>query len=53
MLPVKVIKECFIYIPETGLLVWRERPRSHFLCEAGYKSFNIKFPYKVAGSLDN
>jgi hypothetical protein len=25
-IPVKFLKECFEYNPETGILIWKERP---------------------------
>ena len=41
--------ECFTYVPETGDLVWKERPREHFATDAGHRSFNRTWPGKIAG----
>jgi hypothetical protein len=29
-IPVEFLRECFGYDPRTGVLTWRDRPRSHF-----------------------
>lgn len=43
---VEYLRECFDYDPETGILTWKERPRSHFSTDAGHKTFNSQ----VAGT---
>lgn len=51
-LPVSYLRECFDYNPESGELIWKIRPTSHF---RGYEStdggFNTKYSGKVAGSV--
>ena len=44
------VRECFDYNPETGVLRWKVRPRNHFKCEHGQRSFNSKLAGKEAGS---
>jgi hypothetical protein len=29
-IPIEFLKECFEYNPETGILIWKERPLHHF-----------------------
>lgn len=48
---VSYLKECFIYSPETGALIWKERPREHFSSDSGMKTFNKQFAGRVAGSI--
>lgn len=42
------LEECFNYNPETGELIWKERPREHFKSERGYKIFNTRFSGTIA-----
>ena len=44
------LHECFICDPVQGTLTWKERPRSHFDCDKGWRIFNRKFAGKGAGS---
>lgn len=50
-LPVEYLHECFNYHPETGELTWKQRPREHFKCAQGWKTFNTRSAGKVAGSM--
>jgi hypothetical protein len=43
------LKECFEYDEETGELIWKERPLSHFSCEASMKCTNTMKVGSVAG----
>ena len=48
------LKECLDYNPETGELVWKERPKSHFIegrysAEAMRRKHNNKYAGKEAG----
>lgn len=45
------LKECFDYDPETGNLIWKERPRSHFKNTAAFKAFQ-EFVGCIAGSMN-
>ncbi|HNC23501.1 MAG TPA: HNH endonuclease signature motif containing protein [Opitutaceae bacterium] len=45
------LRECFEYDPETGMLTWRDRPRSHFRAPNAYATFRNNFADKPAGSL--
>ncbi len=47
---VAYLRECFDYDPKTGVLTWRERPRSHFSTARGWNTFNSTFAGKVAGN---
>lgn len=38
------LRECLAYNSETGALLWRRRPRSHFRNQAAYVSWNKRFP---------
>lgn len=37
------LRECLIYQPDTGSLVWRERPISHFVGAASHRNWNRRF----------
>jgi hypothetical protein len=41
--------ECFTYEPETGAILWKERPRSHFKSDSSHKRMNTVLAGKVAG----
>lgn len=45
------LKECFDYDPETGNLIWRERPRSHFKTRQAFES-SRRFVGRAAGACD-
>lgn len=45
--------ECLRYTQETGELVWRERPASHFQRDADRMTWNTKFSSRIAGSFTN
>lgn len=42
------LRECIEYFPETGELVWKERPRYHFVSTRGMRTWNNKWPGKPA-----
>lgn len=44
------LSECLEYFPESGLLIWRNRPLSHFKNSHGRNSFNSRFCGKEAGT---
>lgn len=43
------VRECLDYDPDTGIFVWRKRPRSHFVSDRGEWQWNAKFAGKPAG----
>jgi len=43
-------KELFEYVPESGKLVWKVRPREHFRTSRGQKLANTKFAGKEVGT---
>ena len=43
------LKQLLTYDPETGVFVWKERPREMFSSDGQWKSWNAKFSGKVAG----
>jgi hypothetical protein len=43
--------ECFDYNKETGSLIWKHRPQSHFTTTNQYKNINGRYPGKEAGSI--
>lgn len=45
----RILFECFQY-REDGILIWKERPRSHFQSDATWNAFNKRMPGLVAGS---
>jgi hypothetical protein len=46
------IKECFNYNPETGELLWKERPRSHFRSDKDHAAWNRRYPGKLPGYIN-
>lgn len=42
------LQECFTYTPETGLLLWKQRPREHFKTEMSFKTWNTRFALSPA-----
>lgn len=50
-LSLEYLKEALSYDPETGEMRWKERPRHHFSCDRGWRTFNSRFAGKEAGTL--
>jgi hypothetical protein len=48
--PVEYLRECFDYDPQTGVLTWKMRPRSHFSSVGVWRWFNAKFSGHVVGT---
>lgn len=48
---VSLLREMFEYDSETGKLVWKARPRSHFASDKSWRIANAKYAGKEAGSL--
>lgn len=48
--PQTYLRECLDYDPVTGVLTWKDRPRSHFPTEHGYLIFRGKYAGCAAGS---
>lgn len=46
------LRECFSYDPDTGILVWKHRPRSHFpdLPRRHWLTWNTKYAGGIAGT---
>lgn len=51
ILPQEYLKTLFDFSPETGSLIWRVRPISHFKTPRAFKSWHTKYAGKEAGSL--
>lgn len=49
--PIEFLRESLSYDMETGILLWKVRPRQHFKTERGWNNFNSQFAGKVAGNL--
>ena len=47
------LNDCFEYVSETGVLVWKVRPLKHFRCGQGCKMFNTAYSGKEAGTLED
>lgn len=48
---VEFVREALDYCPETGIFIWKVRPRSHFKTDSGWKTFNSGDSGKTAGAL--
>jgi len=48
-LSAEFVKECFTYNPETGELLWRNRPRNHFRSDKDHEAWNRRYPGSVPG----
>lgn len=46
----KHLRESFAYDPEIGILMWRDRPRSHFSSDTAHKRTNNLTAGTIAGS---
>lgn len=53
ILPQSKLKELFDYDSETGVLIWRNRPISHFKSRQAFGAWNTKHAGKTAGSLNH
>lgn len=51
-IPIEYLKTILHYNQETGEFFWKERPQEHFKSITSWKSFNIKFAGKKAGSVE-
>jgi hypothetical protein len=49
--PVAYLQACFRYTPETGSLIWRERPREHFADLRSWARCNTMFAGEPAGTI--
>ena len=49
LVPVKLLTECFDYVPESGLLTWRTRPLQQFCDPRVWKLWNTRYAGKPAG----
>ena len=47
--PISFLKECFSYDPDTGILMWKRRPRHHFSRDRDWRTFNTTFSGRQAG----
>jgi hypothetical protein len=48
-IPLPTLREAFTYLPETGHLFWKQRPRCHFASDRGWRAFNAQFAGKHVG----
>jgi len=53
MVCVEFLRECFDHTPETGALVWKVRPLSHFKSESAMKSWNARYAGVAAGGMNS
>jgi hypothetical protein len=49
----KRLHDLIDYNPDTGVLIWKTRPRNDFVLELDWKSWNTRFSGKPAGWRDN
>ena len=47
------LRECLSYDPETGILMWKERPPEHFANEGLWLRWNTRWAGKPAGGVMN
>lgn len=52
-LPISRLRELFSYEPNTGELIWKERPAETFKSKAGYVNFMRDFCGRSAGTVSN
>ncbi len=45
------LRQAISYDPETGIFIWKNRPRDHFRTKRGQSIFNSQFADEPAGSL--
>lgn len=50
-IPVEFLRECFGYDAETGVIMWRSRPRAHFKDDRAQARFEAAFSGKPAGRI--
>jgi hypothetical protein len=43
------VRECLDYDPDTGIFLWRERPRGHFRTQRACATWNARYAGKLAG----
>ncbi len=51
LLSIEYLNECFSYNSETGVLIWKKRPLSHFDSEKRFNHWNKLFSNKCAGHI--
>jgi hypothetical protein len=51
MIEIDYLRECFIYEPNSGSLIWKERPINHFASFRAWRMANGKNAGKEAGSM--
>lgn len=44
------LRECFAYDPDIGVLMWKDRPLSHFTDDTVYLQSNSRTAGRIAGS---
>lgn len=52
MKPLEYFEECFDYQKDTGHLIWKVRPLTHFKTQYSCNSWNTKYSNTIAGSYD-
>lgn len=52
-LPVSFLEECFVYEASSGVLFWKNRPRSHFASNNSHAVWNSKHAGKAAGAINS
>lgn len=50
---IEYLQACFHYDHYTGVLTWKERPRSHFVSSRSYGIFNTRYAGMIAGTPHN
>lgn len=50
---IRYFHECFEYSPDTGILIWKTRPESHFSTLGGMRNANTRMPGNIAGSVNH
>ena len=48
--PIDYLREALSYDPATGVLTWRERPRTHFLSDGNWRGWNKRYGGRMAGA---